>query len=466
MESNQPFKLSIPKREYNVLSPPDNTLNKVMPVKVNPQVEEKKKGFSVKSEMPISKNLDVRDLNIPLLRPTETAQLSDDPIINRNKIKEIKKKFKEFRKILKKKRKDKVGKLTKEFELQRKEILAESDYEIGELNKLQEFMLNQLNQEIKTPILNPEPVKNTQVDPEIIPVKANILNTTAVEKNPKFNIPQQEVNTENYINLNMKYVLNVPSLSISNKKGLKNFLFNEINSNLCICKNFNQAEYLKFPDQFNEGSNFLLFSENELLVVGSNCPAYILNIPCKSMKKLQNLNINRAYFALSFIRGRVAVIGGISESGEYLKSVEVLNIVKDKSNWILFNEMNEARSHCQSIVHMNFTYVFGGMSGAYIKTIEKCQKKIWQLLNIELPSLFINFPMCAKGQKIYIFGGADLYRSLSDVYSLNMETLEFEKEKNLSNYFSAYSNACVRLFGGIFYLFDPSNSKIIKYSPG
>ena len=266
---------------------------------------------------------------------------------------------------------------------------------------------------------------------------------------------------------------------LSNSQKLLSF---DMNTRKYSFKNINKSKNDNFSRNYSESFNpedsqfnsiFLLYNNMLYIITGKNSDIFYQYDPIKNeFKQLCKLKNNHANGVLLVYENKIFCL-----SGKYNKKVEIY--LKEKNEWIEFNEMNIERS-CFSacIIQNKFIFSLFGYStpsNKYLDTIEFCDisdynnysymnKCTWKYLLYKNENK-LNLNICGfvsmnyKNEKIIIFGGINgIQRKSVDKFYQIILGQNFEFEDNESyNYVEEikkqtndiYKNNCYYFSNGI-----------------
>ena len=266
---------------------------------------------------------------------------------------------------------------------------------------------------------------------------------------------------------------------LSNSQKLLSF---DMNTRKYSFKNINKSKNDNFSRNYSESFNpedsqfnsiFLFYNNMLYIITGKNSDIFYQYDPIKNeFKQLCKLKNNHANGVLLVYENKIFCL-----SGKYNKKVEIY--LKEKNEWIEFNEMNIERS-CFSacIIQNKFIFSLFGYStpsNKYLDTIEFCDisdynnysymnKCTWKYLLYKNENK-LNLNICGfvsmnyKNEKIIIFGGINgIQRKSVDKFYQIILGQNFEFEDNESyNYVEEikkqtndiYKNNCYYFSNGI-----------------
>ena len=266
---------------------------------------------------------------------------------------------------------------------------------------------------------------------------------------------------------------------LSNSQKLLSF---DMNTRKYSFKNINKSKNDNFSRNYSESFNpedsqfnsiFLLYNYMLYIITGKNSDIFYQYDPIKNeFKQLCKLKNNHANGVLLVYENKIFCL-----SGKYNKKVEIY--LKEKNEWIEFNEMNIERS-CFSacIIQNKFIFSLFGYStpsNKYLDTIEFCDisdynnysymnKCTWKYLLYKNENK-LNLNICGfvsmnyKNEKIIIFGGINgIQRKSVDKFYQIILGQNFEFEDNESYTYveeikkqtnDIYKNNCYYFSNGI-----------------
>ena len=182
---------------------------------------------------------------------------------------------------------------------------------------------------------------------------------------------------------------------------------------MVLYKNFMQYTMRNTP-QRSGGSHASSGQEMqaEIVVAGGNDhkSVEVFNMATKTWRRLSNMK-ERRYGATSVLyQGRMILTGGLSQSYQYLASVEELNLAQQDGHWVQsqFEIPAPSRDHA-CVVYQNKLFVIGGWAPGWVyDTIHEIQltPRYTSRLLTKMPR-----PICFHGAeivsgKIFIIGGS------------------------------------------------------------
>ena len=266
---------------------------------------------------------------------------------------------------------------------------------------------------------------------------------------------------------------------LSNSQKLLSF---DMNTRKYSFKNINKSKNDNFSRNYSESFNpedsqfnsiFLFYNNMLYIITGKNSDIFYQYDPIKNeFKQLCKLKNNHANGVLLVYENKIFCL-----SGKYNKKVEIY--LKEKNEWIEFNEMNIERS-CFSacIIQNKFIFSLFGYStpsNKYLDTIEFCDisdynnysymnKCTWKYLLYKNENK-LNLNICGfvsmnyKNEKIIIFGGINgIQRKSVDKFYQIILGQNFEFEDNESYTYveeikkqtnDIYKNNCYYFSNGI-----------------
>lgn len=165
--------------------------------------------------------------------------------------------------------------------------------------------------------------------------------------------------------------------------------------------------YKDFKQDIDITTRYMIVSDSKLLVAGGmvwkDFSAYI-DIKENKARIFKKLKVPRYKHAMAWLNGYPAVFGGVSETGECLSTVEVL----DNTEWKMHSKLNSARCNLTAVSSLNTVYIIGGTSDYegfnMYNNIEKWENG-WVYLSISLPFSCCNVGVINFGTSILLFGG-------------------------------------------------------------
>ena len=179
------------------------------------------------------------------------------------------------------------------------------------------------------------------------------------------------------------------------------------------------------------------------------------------LKLLPSLLMTKKKPGFCFIGRFPAIIGGFGKSKyDALSSVEIF----DGSLWSEFDSLNVKRFDCVGIKHLQYTYVFGGYDGdKLLLSIEKYDCG-WMILEVLLPLAFIPIKSFSYNNDTIFIISANKYKAnLGDVYSFDLITNSFNKEKPINPETHNIDYKDIAFTENKMHFLDKKGSKIIKH---
>lgn len=190
--------------------------------------------------------------------------------------------------------------------------------------------------------------------------------------------------------------------------------------------------------KLQRSSRLLILNSSILVTGGCSHPSQSFEIKSSdfSTTELGSLNVPRFWHAMGLISGYAAVIGGCSSSPTktHIKSVEILK----ENTWILYPDLNFARSSPSVAMYGPNTYVFGGLEyigelSFPLNSIEQWNGGSWITMNCLLPLALQSVGVaCINGNQVIIFGGKDFKNANIDkVFEIQFDNGIVRVLKNL-----------------------------------
>jgi hypothetical protein len=241
---------------------------------------------------------------------------------------------------------------------------------------------------------------------------------------------------------------NVYMLANSNKGGL-----------VVYSKGLETPHTLNLP-QFNKGMQAMCLDMDNVLVAGGNeRTAFIFRISSDTIHPLGKMVESKRFFALSYVNGLPAAIGGISETSQMIDTVEILV----EGSWKMDEPLTMPRSHTVSIYYLGLTYVFGGVSPQPNMTIE-CFDNGWKLIDVKIPMPIRFFGACGYGGSIFLLGGELISGTkVKKVFEFSVEQERFVSENSMEHKFASHTYGSVVCVDGVFFMLDYESKLILTY---
>ncbi|OMJ67473.1 hypothetical protein SteCoe_35364 [Stentor coeruleus] len=217
----------------------------------------------------------------------------------------------------------------------------------------------------------------------------------------------------------------------------------------CGFKSYN--EMIVFPKKRKvhhpmifSSARLLAVSDTQILITGGDIDGqvldnvYILKLPEKYMKQIHPLKAGRKWHSMAWINKSPCVIGGSNGSND-LASVEMYF----ENDWVTVKDLNMPRSSLSSISYRNTVWVVGGISGNDIRSIEKYEDGIWNLLDIRFDHSVSSVALICLGDKLLIIGGTNKTNNQSLFLSFDTENEEILHSKTLEDEYYFPYNMCI-----------------------
>jgi hypothetical protein len=440
MESS---KLIIPGRPYNY-----NSVRNIQFVplaedliQINPTNPRKN---SVETHKLVQKSETPNKIKMPLrdYKPTALnfdAKVSSSNLETNSSLSDLKNKIESMRKSIK-------TNLEKEINL----LKTHASQELAKLDEI-EFSLSVLHTNNHLQNSDNLPVTPVQLDNVYNLKKYETKKSVPEEKK----IPQKVLSSVNpSLNSSFSSVKSLSNLKIAETK-IPNFLFSLSD----YSKDLNKIEKVSIQSLV-KGMSYLIIENQKVMITGGpKGTALIYDINSGSQMAIPKLKVFKSYHAMAFIGPNPAIIGGLKPPSTVTNSVEIF----DNNKWVNGPSLNFGRSHANAIKHLSTTYVFGGISGGFVLSIEKFSGNEWEVMPEVMPIPIRNYALISYKNDILIFGGEKAEEKKNSVYRFIIDKGTFHREKNLQHGISFNGNGTVQLSDGFFYLMDTSSKKIIKY---
>ena len=203
--------------------------------------------------------------------------------------------------------------------------------------------------------------------------------------------------------------------------------------------------YDEFKQDIDSTTRYMMVSDSKILFAGGvswkDFTAFI-DIQMNKARVLSKLKTGRYKHSLTWLEGNPAVIGGVSENGEILNSVEILI----GNEWKAHSSLSYKRCNLTSITCLNRVFVIGGSSdheGKHPFSSIEVWKGGWEMLPIQLPCGICNVGVISYGDGIFLLGGKNKSHEGTAVFKLSLVTNGHYKRLAVLDEFMFKNNSMV-----------------------